>query len=169
MNNDHYCKKEFTDKMWSPAIVLYLKMMFHMWENRDIEKLDDEKIASHIKELLIDKFNIVPNFVDENREYSTPAFILAAKMDLPHTLKMLLDNGANINIRGDIDNTALMSAAFCNNHEIVLILIHRGAEINAIDDGGANAIDYAMIENEDNCLSVRILYKNGLNPSNDFD
>jgi ankyrin repeat protein len=66
-------------------------------------------------------------------------------------------------------NTALMSAAFCNNHDIVLMLVHRGADISAVDDGGANALDYALIENDENCLSAIILFENGLNPSNNYD
>jgi ankyrin repeat protein len=142
--------------------------MFSKWENGDIKKLDDDKIASHIKEEHIDKFKVDINFKDDNPEYSTPALILAAKMGLYNTLKVLLDNGADINIRGNIENTALMSAAFCNHHNIVLLLIQRGADINAVDDGGINAIDYAMMENNENCLSAAILFENGLNPSNEL-
>lgn len=155
--------------MWSPSIILYLKLMFTQWECGDVENLDDAKIASHIKQHHIDKFNVDPNFVDNDPEYSTPALILAAKMYLPLTLNMLLDNGADINIRGCMENTALMSSAFHNYHEIVLMLIHRGADINAVDDGGANALDYALIENAENCKSAIILYENGLNPSSEYD
>ena len=152
-----------------PLIIVYLKLAFTRLENGDVESLNDEDICSHIKEHHIDKFNVDPNFVDnDNPEYSTPALILAAKMGLIKTLSMLLDNGANIDIRGCMKNTALMSAAFCDNHDIVLMLVFRGADINALDEGGANALDYSLIENNESCKSAIILFESGLNPSNNY-
>lgn len=169
INKYYYSNRNLSDKMLSPSILLYLKLMFTRWDNGDIEKLDDEKIASHIQEYHINKYDVDINFVDnDNSEYSTPALILAAKMGLIKTLSMLLDNGANIDIRGCMKNTALMSAAFCNNDDIVLMLVFRGADINAVDEGGANALDYALIENDESCKSAIILFESGLNPSNNY-
>ena len=156
----------------SPLIISsYLKLMFRQWNNGEVEKLDDEKIASHIQEYHINKYDVDTNFVDKyNPEYSIPALILAAQMDLPKTLEMLLNNGADINIRGPIDSTALMNAAICGNNEIIRRLVFRGADISAVDEDGANALDYALTDNDKNCLfAAIILKKNGLNPSNNYD
>ena len=49
-------------------------------------------------------------------------------------VKLLLENGAEVNAKGGIFGNALQAASFIRNEEIVKLLLENGAEVNA--EGG---------------------------------
>jgi ankyrin repeat protein len=60
----------------------------------------------------------------------------AARSRAPHTVELLLRNGANINAARDDGWTPLHEAAKEGDVEMVKLLIERGADVNAKTKGG---------------------------------
>lgn len=69
-------------------------------------------------------------------------FSAIAKGRIP-TVRTILDQGVNVNIRTRSDQTPLMFAAHKGYSDIVQLLIDRGADINARDKDGRNALMFA--------------------------
>lgn len=80
----------------------------------------------------------------ENRH--TTALMYASQWGFIDIVKILIDKGADINIRGLYGNTALTFATQSGFVEIVKILIDNGAELNIKDDGGYTALMYASMD-----------------------
>ncbi|MDH3675828.1 MAG: ankyrin repeat domain-containing protein, partial [Anaerolineae bacterium] len=79
-------------------------------------------------------------------------------------LKVLIDRGANPNLRGMGEGTPLISAAAGGSPEIVEYLISLGADIQLIDSYGEGALHYAMYN--DGCLEcAKILIAHGADPT----
>ena len=66
---------------------------------------------------------------------------LCSKLSLPAALP-LIAYGANPNARCPYGKTTLMYAVDTNNLEIVEALLENGAEVNAVDNEGATALEY---------------------------
>jgi ankyrin repeat protein len=60
-------------------------------------------------------------------------------------VKTLLAKGADVNAKGNIGVTALMSAARSGNLEVVKFLIDKGADVNAKDKYGQTALTWAAM------------------------
>jgi ankyrin repeat protein len=58
--------------------------------------------------------------------------------------RLLLDNGADVNVRNKAGATPLHEAARMGLKQMVTLFIENGAEINARDQCGATPLDYAM-------------------------
>lgn len=89
-------------------------------------------------------------------------------MNLPSYLplaKLLIDNGAGINIKDESGRTALMYAASCNSLKIAKLLIDNGADVNADDGYGRTVLDYAS-ELEVNPEMIELLEKHGAKQGN---
>ena len=71
------------------------------------------------------------------------AVMVASQLEKPETLKLLIDNGANVNFLIDNSGTALIIASFHGNAEIAKILVEAGADVDHKDKDGLRAIDYA--------------------------
>ncbi len=91
----------------------------------------------------------------------------AARNDLGET-KKLLARGADVNAKTADDYTALMSAAFYGNADIVEFLLDSGADVNARHKSGLTALMEAAKQNldagdviADYIGSVRALRKKG--------
>ncbi len=84
-----------------------------------------------------------------------PALIVAAGEGHIEVVKFLLDNGADVNIKGTngID-TALMSAAGGGHKEIVKLLIDKGADVNAIGSKGRTALAIAVDKNHSEIIEM---------------
>lgn len=79
-------------------------------------------------------------------------------------LKMLIEKGANPNLRGMNEGTPLISAAAGGNPEIVEYLISLGADIHLVGSYGEGALHYAMYN--DGCLEcAKILIAHGADPT----
>ena len=76
---------------------------------------------------------------------SVYGFLPSARRRNPKKLRQLLDDGANIERRNQMGETALMQASMCGRLQCVQLLLDRGAKINAIDKNGNSAISYASM------------------------
>ena len=59
------------------------------------------------------------------------------------TVRLLLERGANFELKNSDDCTALMYAARKGNQDTVQLLLDRGAQINTRDRTGWTALKYA--------------------------
>ena len=60
--------------------------------------------------------------------------------------KLLLDNGANVNVTNFNGATALIYAATFAKKDIVNLLLENGADITIKDDRGNTAMDHAQMQ-----------------------
>lgn len=58
--------------------------------------------------------------------------------------KLLLEHGANVKLRDDYGQTALIAAVYSGRTEAVMLLIDHGAEINVHDMNGATPLSVAV-------------------------
>ena len=77
-------------------------------------------------------------------------------------IKQLVAMGADITIRNEGGQSALMFAAQNGHTDIVTLLVDAGADVNAQADDGATALIFASMFNHPS--SVEILLKNGADP-----
>ncbi len=73
-------------------------------------------------------------------------------------MRVLLEMGASVNIKGDIGRTPLIEASNMNQEKIVLVLLEFGADTTEVDDYGDSALD--MAEANNNTKIVKILNEN---------
>lgn len=78
--------------------------------------------------------------------------------DLPQ-IKLLLEKGANVNLRDKKQRTPLIFAASNGHTSVVEFLIGKGAAVNARDSGGRTALMYAAKRSFNETAAV--LLKNG--------
>lgn len=71
------------------------------------------------------------------------AMVWAAKADDPIYLKLLLDHGGDPNTRNSNGETLLKQAKFSGTWENIELLVERGADVNALSQGGAFVDMYA--------------------------
>lgn len=77
--------------------------------------------------------------------------------------KKLLESGADPNLRGVCNQTALMYAATNNNPRLISILAQHGANMNASDKFGYTALHHAAIKD---CIdAIKTLIDNGIDHS----
>ena len=67
----------------------------------------------------------------------------AAGMGNYHLGKMLLEAGAEINSRNSFSETPLIVAAQCGFNDFTAFLIENNADLNAVDNNGRHAMDFA--------------------------
>ncbi|MEJ7591297.1 MAG: ankyrin repeat domain-containing protein [Planctomycetaceae bacterium] len=125
-----------------------------------------------------------PNIRDEQGENKDALLTYAARHRRWQAMEMLLEAGADVNIRSletiqtetittpnvkfDMHRgtfggkTPLFVAASQEGPSIVELLLKHGADVNAIDDAGNNALGEAILT--DRVETVRILLEAGCNP-----
>jgi len=79
---------------------------------------------------------------------NTP-LIAAIRKENKSLVKLLLDNGADINYSGDGMETAIVACAKTGNKDIIKLLVNIGADLNRKDEVGFTALDYARIKDYD--------------------
>lgn len=109
------------------------------------------------------------NVNDSDSEDETP-LMYAVRYSDPETVKLLIESGADVNVRNEINDTPLMSvgASRINNAEkiikILRSLIENGADVNAQNIKGENALmkilEGLCCVNEE---MIRILIDAGIN------
>lgn len=100
--------------------------------------------------------DLINNGLDVNEKYDGKLPLVVAvvsnKVDI---VRLLIENGANVNIRSDVNLTPIM---YTDNEEIAQLLIDNGANINARDDEGQTA----LMQTE-NLKVAQLLINNGAN------
>lgn len=90
-------------------------------------------------------FDLVANSLDA-RAYST-ALLALAVFGRARDVRLMLDHGADVNVRDEAGRTPLMFAANCDCVPVdtVQLLIDRGADVNARNGAGLTALDSARL------------------------
>lgn len=65
------------------------------------------------------------------QRYGDTAFIIASYKRHKEIVRLLLQNGADMNARNKMDNNALWNASWRGHEEIVWLLLQNGADVNA--------------------------------------
>lgn len=100
-----------------------------------------------------------PFSTESEAPVSTPTLIQAVREGQESKVRLLLDEGANINMISPGDGSPLIAAAAEGNAALVALLIKRGAEIDTIVPGDETALITAARHNH---LSVvRLLVESG--------
>lgn len=102
---------------------------------------------------------VMTNIDEEDHSGFTPLF-WACCYDQLHTVKFLVDRGANINHTGTDGDTALAIACNKGHHRVVSYLAKEcKSNVNISNNFGNGALHYAVKQN--NLKSVKILLENG--------
>ena len=95
------------------------------------------------------KYNYYNTFNDHT------ALILAANTGHSHCVKVLIEAGADVNVRNTLGETALMYAARKADGDCVKILLKSGADVKIVNFNGENAMTYAVGGSYDRCWRMR--------------
>jgi hypothetical protein len=79
------------------------------------------------------KLNVLKFLADEGASLQGTLFAAAVNGHID-IVKYLLANGANVDERGDDNNTPLLHTAHCGHLDIVKLLIDAGADVKAVND-----------------------------------
>ncbi|MDD5056744.1 MAG: ankyrin repeat domain-containing protein [Sideroxydans sp.] len=80
---------------------------------------------------------------EQNRYFGTTALMYS--VDKPDNVQLLLNSGADANMKNSHDRTALIIAADKSNTAAVKLLLDRGADVNVIDEDGRTALSVALL------------------------
>ena len=69
-------------------------------------------------------------------------------------IRLLLDNGADVNAKNNSGSTALHWPAFQGNDEIVRLLIERGAYLHVVNNNGNTALNEAKRHNRSSTAAI---------------
>lgn len=109
----------------------------------------------------IDGIILDPVALDDDKS-DDPMFDLIDRDDLAG-LRQQLENGVDVDYRGERSETLLMHAAFKCRLEIMELLIERGASIDAADEKGHRPVFFAVFTHSPDAL--KLLVSHGGNPS----
>ena len=123
-------------------LILKLKDLLTPKEERFLKAAKDGDLKK-IKSMLNKEINIKTLIKSVDKENNT-ALILASKFGYNEIVKILIENGADVNFRNNDNSTALIEASSFY-YEVVKLLIENGADINAKDNEGKTALDYIKI------------------------
>jgi hypothetical protein len=96
--------------------------------------------------------------------YMTPAVAALAGRHF-RLAKVLHRNGSTVDPRGHSGKSPLHSAAYCEDLEMVQVLLDYGADVNAKDDFGFTPLDFASLGRFSDPRVVRSLLDHGADPN----
>jgi len=105
-----------------------------------------EKGQTRITKILLDR-GANPNVTTDRYGHRTPLFWAVSNADM-HSIKALLEHGANINTADDYGRTPLMEAASTTDRDTVKLLIEHGADVNSKAHDGSTALSLATRDRE---------------------
>jgi ankyrin repeat protein len=79
----------------------------------------------------------------KNKEYQRPSIFYAIWDGNKEMVRLLIARGANFNIKDKNNMTPLIRALNKDQQDIAVILIEKGADIEAVDDFGRSAMKIA--------------------------
>lgn len=134
-------KKKFDkDKLFLLANTFeeFLNSFIEKKVNFPFEKYCEKNNIKKIKKLIDE--GLSPNSKDNS--YNSLLAIAVDNNNLD-VVKLLIENGANVNYSGSLSNrTPLIRASKRTYPEIIEYLLEKGADIDIVDDSGNKAIDY---------------------------
>ena len=84
--------------------------------------------------------------IDDTRRRGGTALSFAADRGNLEIVRMLVENGADINVTdGEMGITPLMDSAYMNQYEVVKYLLEQGAGKTLLDKSGNDALYYAKM------------------------
>jgi len=117
--------------------------------------------ASKMKALLANGLN--PNLETAGPGYKDFLLYRACKYRQPNTVRVLLEHGADPNKRTwGFGKTCLFQAAYDGRLDIASLLLDAGADVNAVDDSGNNALREAALNGK--IEAAVFLLSKGLSP-----
>jgi hypothetical protein len=124
----------------------------------DGDQLMEAAYLGHVKTLnfLLDH-GVDVNFQDE--QYGASALHAAAQGGREEIIKILLERGAEVNLKSKEGNTPLMAAAFNHNEGVVKILLEAGVEVNTRNQADETALSLAREELQEGI--IRLLLQAG--------
>lgn len=150
----YYLQEHKNTKFTNPLILLSAGITA-------IHKNDNQKLEDTVKHIKY-KRNIATN-------EGITLLIAAVIKDNKEGVKILLDNGADINFRNKNGETALMFSSVSNIKTTVFLLKQKEIDINIEDNGGNNFMHYLTINKNPkiiNKLKTIEKYKNLMNKKN---
>lgn len=143
--------------------ILDILMGYRSWPN--INLLPDCYIYSGILRILLSRrVNLPINelcFFNEIGKSERMPLCIAADEGDDECVRLLLDAGAKVELRGVMGRTALHYAAYRASARKVQDLIHAGAEVNAEDERGYTPLHLAALVGDESC--TRLLLEAGAN------
>lgn len=143
--------------------ILDILMGYRSWPN--INLLPDCYIYSGILRILLSRrvnlpINELCFFNEIGKSERLPLCIAADEGD-DECVRLLLDAGAKVELRGVMGRTALHYAAYRASARKVQDLIHAGAEVNVEDERGYTPLHLAALVGDEDC--TRLLLEAGAN------
>ncbi len=132
-----------------------------------ITNKNDQLIEAATKGNLPDVKNALAEGADVNYQenyYHSTALMNASGQGYLAIVELLLKNGANVNVKGNVGMTALMMASSMGHAEVVKILLDHGADVTAKFDHTGTAMTALMIASQKGHKDiVEILKRAGAN------
>jgi serine/threonine-protein phosphatase 6 regulatory ankyrin repeat subunit B len=129
--------------------------------NNDYNKKEALKIADKCGYLYLEKLIKEANIDEKINDDDSISLFQAIEKGSSDTVKMIIEAGANVNVRDHNGNTPLKLAVKYNNIDIVKILIEAGADVNTEDNEGNTDYFYAVNNGKGDPLMVKLLLKLG--------
>ena len=131
------------------------------WYNDGSPTLHQWALHAHVDavQLLLDHgadTSILDNLGRSALEYAAGALNWAETSKAEQVVKLLIQAGADVNVKSTLGFTPLMWAAIAGNLEITKLLIEKGANIHDTDNDGNDAMHYAVQENHQS--AIRLLH-----------
>ena len=133
-------------------LILKLKDLLTPKEKRFLKAAEDgdfKKIKS-----IIDKEVNIKSLIETKDKENNTALILASKFGYIEVVKILIENGADVNAKNNDNSTALIEAAISGNYETVKLLIENEADINIKNNDGKTALDFAEENDYKNIIEL---------------
>lgn len=129
-----------TDKSWGGTII-HKNQHTHPKKTKGgffgIFKPSQEKLNKRLKYAVVDgSINRVRKAIEAGaliNAYPNIIYAVSGTNRNIQLIRLLIENGANVNIKDEDRKTPLMVAAFYNNPEVVRLLIDNGADVNVKD------------------------------------
>lgn len=103
--------------------------------------------------------------INAKSEHGESALRVAIEKDRFDIVRLLLDNGASVNVDNNINTAATLfwSAAMVGNRDIVKLLLAKGEDINVRTGGGLSAIELGIDSERPDV--IKLLMESGANPN----